>query len=244
MIPLFKTRHSLNRSILDVSKKLETKPGHADNIINIAIDEELKEVAFVEDNMTAFLLIDEACRENHLTMRFALRVSFCSDAENPKKEEIHKNLIFLKKNGGYENLVKCATFGGNHLFDGDLLLDYNFFHKHREGLDLVVPFYDSYLYRNNTEFATCIPDFRDLAPLHLIERNGLPDDSFIEGLLKDKKTQLVKSIYYKDKKDVHAFATRKLMEKDGKRRSLEVPNLDGFGSNEFCVESWKEYNKR
>ncbi len=242
MIPIFKTRYSLARSILDISEELKQKEGGADNIIQIALDHGLKEVVLVEDNMSCFILAYNACRKHGLKLRFGLRLSFCSDATQPKADELHKNIVFLKKSAGYENLVKISTFAATHPFEGEPVVDYDFFHKHRDGLELVVPYFDSYLYRNNTEFAACIPQFRDLNPIHLLERNELPTDQFIEPLLAGKSVVLAKSIFYKNRDDIHIFTTRKLMEKSGgKRRNLECPNLENFCSSEFCWESYQDY---
>jgi DNA polymerase III alpha subunit len=242
VIPIFKSRYSLARSILDISEDLETKLGHADNILDLIIKEGLDELVLVEDTMANFIIAYNACKKHKIKLRFGLRLNFCSDIENPKSEELHKNILFLKENKGYESLVKCSTFAFTHPFGGEPLIDYNYFHEHREGLELVVPFYDSFIWKNNTEFASCIPDYRNLNPTFLVERNGLPEDGFIEDLLKDKPTQLAKSIYYKDRADVHSFVVRKLIDKkEGKKKTLEVPNLDGFCSSEFSFESWKEY---
>ena len=59
------------------------------------------------------------------------------------------------------------------------------------------------------------------------------------------KTQHTKSIYYKNKKDVKALQTYKCITgRSFGNKTLSKPNLDHFGSNEFCFESWKEKNER
>ena len=53
-----------------------------------------------------------------------------------------------------------------------------------------------------------------------------------------------KSIYYKDKSDVKAFMTYKIIcnRSFGKDRSLEKPELAHFCSDRFSFQSWKEEN--
>lgn len=248
MIPLFKTWGSIGKSILNVSEKIEEKEGGADNIIAIALENKLSELTFVEDSLLYFLQIYNACRAHKIKMHFGFRVNFCSDITNAKPEELHKNVIFLKKSAGYPNLVKLASLAGAN----DWKIDYNHFHKYSEGLELVVPFYDSYIANNLLSWSECIPDYRGLKPNYFVERNELPIDFLIEEEIRKQvepeRIFLSKSIYYKDRRDSLAFQTRKLMEnkKAGSQNSLDRPNLDGFSSTEFCFESWmenKEYGR-
>ena len=96
-------------------------------------------------------------------------------------------------------------------------------------------------------FSNCIVNFSFTSPTFFIESNGLPFDSIVKDKIlsycegADYKTQDVKSIFYKDRQDIEAFQTYKCIcsRKFGKR-SLSKPNLDHFGSDEFCFESWKE----
>ncbi len=242
MIPLFKSRLSIGKSILDVSDKTEEIPGAADNIIKIALDNKLKKLFFVEDSMLGFIQIYNACLSHKIKLRFGLRLNFCSDIENSKPEELHKNVIFLTENSGYSNLVKLSSIAGAN----DWKIDYNNFHKYSKGLELVVPFYDSYIYNNLLGWSECVPDFRGLSPKYFLERNSLPTDFLVERevqkIAPNDKITLAKSIYYKDRKDILAFQTRRLMENKqaGKSRTLAMPSLDGFGSNNFCFESYLE----
>jgi hypothetical protein len=97
--------------------------------------------------------------------------------------------------------------------------------------------------------ANCVPDFSRIKPSFFIEDNGLPFDSIIEnhinnltvGKLSYQKDR-VKSIYYKNKKDYAALQTYKILcnRSFGKVASLSSPNLNHFGSNEFCFESYLE----
>lgn len=247
MIPIFTSFYSIGRSILNVSEKIENKEGGPDNIISIALDNKLDELVFCETGLLGFLQIYNACKAHKIKMRFGYRVNFCSDLAAPRKEELHRNVIFLKKSAGYPNLVKLASIAGRNIFEGEHTLDYPTLHKHVDGLELVVPFYNSYLAQNTLSFAECVPDWKGLKPKHIIERNELPSDFVVEEEIKKHieppRLYLGKSIFYKDNKDVRAFQVRKLMEnkKGGQRRTLERPNLENFTSDQFSFQSWLEH---
>jgi hypothetical protein len=97
------------------------------------------------------------------------------------------------------------------------------------------------------KFGNCTPDFSFTKPIFLLENNSLPFDlplrSRIMRYAAENKceTENAKSIYYKNKKDVSALQTYKCITgRTFGNKTLSKPNLDHFGSNEFCFESWKE----
>jgi hypothetical protein len=90
-----------------------------------------------------------------------------------------------------------------------------------------------------------VPDFTKIKPNFWLENNNLPFDSilnkYVSDYCKDKyKTQDVKSIFYEKKEDVEALQTYKIIcgRKFGRPSTLSCPNLDHFGSDEFCFESY------
>ena len=115
----------------------------------------------------------------------------------------------------------------------------------------------SWVYNSNTRrnhrlisFFNCSPDFNKIKPSFFIERNNLPFDAMIQSLVwkytdkaKRYPVYLSKSIYYKNKEDYKALQTYKILcnRSFGRVASLSSPNLNHFGSNEFCLESYKEH---
>ena len=99
-------------------------------------------------------------------------------------------------------------------------------------------------------FDTCTPDFSGLDPVFFIEKGGLPfDEVLTEKVLKytktfNFKTQETKSIFYKKRNDVKKLQAYKCIcnRKFGKK-TLSKPNLDHFGSDSFCFESYLEQNQ-
>ena len=96
-----------------------------------------------------------------------------------------------------------------------------------------------------------MPDFNKITPTFWVEKNNLPFDqllrekviAFSDRINRPVKT--VKSIYYKNKKDVEALQTYKIIcnRNFGRPATLSCPNLDHFGSDEFCFESYLEKQK-
>ena len=121
---------------------------------------------------------------------------------------------------------------------------------HEDTLLLAIPFYDSFIFKNLTTFNTCVPDFSFTSPTFFIEDNSLPFDSLVnKGVLNyckanKYKTEKTHSIYYKNKSDFKAYLTYKLICSrntfPGRAVSIEKPNMDHMGSDEFCWESHLE----
>jgi hypothetical protein len=95
-------------------------------------------------------------------------------------------------------------------------------------------------------FENCTPDLNALSPRLFIERNGLPFDGLIEKKVSNYAsrnkldTEIVKSIYTESREDLEALQTYKcICSRRFGKSSLSKPNLDHFGSDEFCFESWK-----
>ena len=116
-------------------------------------------------------------------------------------------------------------------------------------LGLVIPFYDSFIHNNQLYLKNCIPDFKNILPTFLLERNNLPFDHLLaEKVIKfaastTRPVERVKTILYNKKADVEALQTYKILcnRNFGRAATLSSPNLNHFGSNEFCLESYLQY---
>lgn len=224
MTPLFKTHFSIGKSILRL-----------DDVERIANENQINEIYLVEDSMTGF---PEAFRLFGERLRFGLRLSIFNDDESPDSES--KILAYPDGDEGCRELYKLHT----ESFEKKIKtpwLDY-------KNIKFCIPFYDSFLHKNLTGFANCMPWLPDEIDF-IIEDNNLPFDF----LLKEKVEQYVatspkkaikkaKSIYYENREDVEAFQTYKCIcnRQPGRQASLSNPRLDHFGSDRFCVEAWKE----
>tara|TARA_R110000824_G_scaffold86593_4_gene214165 strand:+ start:6669 stop:7451 length:783 start_codon:yes stop_codon:yes gene_type:complete len=253
-IPLFKSHFSIGRSILTLDKPSDNRdPDSPDSIFEIALDHGLKEVVLVEDTFMGFLQARKVASEIGVKFRFGLRFnirqSALNDADTSSSKCTHKIIIFPKDSIGCKSLNKiyteCHTKYGGWL---DLSIVRELWDE--DHLTLAIPFYDSFIFKNLTSFDACVPNFSFTNPFFFIERNGLPFDSLIEAGVKrycktyDYPWEMSQSIFYKEKDNFSSYLTYKLIcsrsLQGGRPSSLEMPNFDHLGSDEFCWESYLE----
>ena len=174
----------------------------------------------------------------------------CENASvNPKEESNksrHKIVIFSKNSEGCKLLNSIYSEAFSKAFnavDEKILKEY----WNNKNLTLAIPFYDSFIFNNTMKFSNCTPNFSFTKPTFFLENNALPFDLLLRSRVikyteeNKYKTESVKSIYYKNKKDVSALQTYKcITSRSFGNRTLSKPNLDHFGSDEFSFESWKE----
>ena len=245
MIAVFKSCYSIGKSILTIDKK--SVEGGPDSILDICKENDFKQLVLVEDTMTGFMKANECCKANGIQLIFGLRLTCRNQVSVSKNTSDHKIICFAKNDNGCKLLNKIFSFCNT---DGEGAVDFDFLNSiWTDDLSLVIPFYDSFIYNNATTLSNCIPDFSKIQPSFFIERNGLPFDSMVETLVwkYTKRSEkypvyLSKSIYYKNRQDYKALQAYKIIcnRTFGRVASLSSPNLNHFGSNEFCLESYKE----
>lgn len=253
-LPLFKSHFSIGKSILTLDDpcldKPDTKP---DSVFDIASSHNLDEVILVEDSFMGFLQAKKVCESIDKQLIFGLRLDMCEDAskeEDPKDFKCaHKVVLFPKNSEGCKLLnilyTECKTKHKGWL-------DFNLLKKfwNNKLLKLAIPFYDSFLFKNLTTFQSCFAHFTFTKPVFFIEENGLPFDDMVKQSVvtycqaNGFDMQKVQSIYYKNKSDFNAYLTYKLIcgrnSFAGRDLSLEKPNFDHLGSDQFCWESFLE----
>lgn len=246
MVPLFKSNFSIGKSILTLDMPTQNPdPSESDSILQIAVDNKLEKIVLVEDTMIGFLQAFKSCKQLNIQLIFGLRLNCCnnisSDISEIEKSQ-HKIIIFAKNDNGCRLLNKIYSIAfceHDGYVDSDILASL----WDDSCLNLTIPFYDSYIFKNSFSFNNCIPNFNFTNCNFFIERNNLPfDEILIEKIQKIAKPTLAKSIYYKSKKDAFAYqAYRCITNRSfGKEQSLSSPNLNHFGSDEFCWESFIE----
>lgn len=247
ILPLFTSAYSF-RSILTVDKPDDVVEGGPDSIIKICKDNGLKEMYLVEDNMVGFLEAKKNAKGLHLI--FGLRLTFCADItqKTPDSKSTEcKYVIFARNPSGYFRLIQIFSKANVEGFNDYARMDFKTLQTYWSDDDLIlaIPFYDSFIHKNISEMANCIPDFSFTKPIFFIERNGLYFDNLIKDSIQDfdqegKYEKIpAQTIYYKDKKDFFAWQAYKCIKNES---TLRKPNLENCMSNEFCFESWKEKN--
>ena len=185
-----------------------------------------------------------ACSKNSIDLTYGLRITMYNGGDSRQSD--HKSVIFALDDKGCVllNKIYSKAFVDN---DGRITYDELKSFWDQDSLCFVVPFYDSFIHQNNLFLKNCIPELEGLNPRFWIENNNLPYD----GLICQKVLEFaedcyqmsnVKSIYYKNKEDVEALQTYKILTNRsfGRQATLSCPNLNHFSSDEFCFESYLE----
>jgi len=246
-IPLFKSHYSLGKSILTLAKAGSSDSDEPSSIIDIALKLKLDKIYLVDDSVSGFLEAYKSCEESKLDLRFGLRLTVCDDIEtktSESREKEHKVIVFITKSEGYQNLIKISTVASSNGFYYYPRIDCKTLKElwNNDNLLLCIPFYDSYIFKNNLTYSICVPDFNFCKPTYFIEDNNLPFDEIlkkkIEEIAPNKEVAVkTQSIYYENKEDFLAYLTFRCI---SERTTLSKPNLEHCSSNEFCAESFKE----
>jgi DNA polymerase III alpha subunit len=243
MIPIFTSHFSIGKSILTLDNPSKIKSGASDSVFSVAEDLGLQEIVLVENTMTGFLKAYNTAKELNKKIIFGLKINVRGAGESEEKNGEHKIVIFAKNGEGCKllNKIYSQAFAVNEGWTNFEEIQ-NLWSE--DCLKMAVPFYDSFIFKNTMTFSNCIPDFRFTAPTFFIERNNLPFDSLIEERIRDYSSshgfpvELTKSILYKTKSDAEALQTYKcICGRSFQNKTLSKPNLDHFGSDEFCAEA-------
>jgi hypothetical protein len=246
MYPIFTSHFSIGKSILTLNHPDKQVDGGADSIFSIAVESGIKQLFLVEESMTGFFEAVRTSKELGIDLVFGYKFSCTNEVGDA--DSTHKLIIFAKNDAGCRDLNKIYSLINSQLkgkISNDALIA-----AWTPNLQLAVPFYDSFIFRNHLSISSCIPNLQKLHPIFFEEDNGLPFDGLLRSAIKkyvsenlpNSPIHKVKSIYYKNKKDCAALQTYKILSnrKFGKRADLSCPNLDHFGSDEFCWESYVE----
>lgn len=248
MTPIFKSTYSIGKSILTLDDSEESDG--PDSIITICNNNNIKTLVLVEDRMTGFIKAHNVCKDNDIQLIFGLRITCCNDTSDESLTSEHKIIVFSKNDDGCKLLNRISSHASMNC---NGRVDFKYLNSvwQKDNVDLVIPFYDSFIFNNHMYLSNCVPDFSRIKPSFFIENNNLPFDMILDRHVDkftcggyDFQTKTVKSIYYKDKKDYAALQTYKILcnRSFGKVSSLSSPNLNHFGSDEFCFESYLEQN--
>ena len=244
VLPLFKSHFSIGRSILTLEDE-EKEENQPDSIIDIAKDNNLKEVNLVEDNMTSFLQAYTNTKKYNINLRYGLRISINDDMNERSEESRQKTskvVIFFKNEQGYKDLIKIFSTAAKDGFYYEPRIDFKTLKSlwSDKNLILCIPFYDSFIFNNTLRGTVCVPDLEFTKPILFIENNSLPFDHIIKDKVlayaKANKLEVLntKSIYYKDGKDFKAYLTFRCI---NNRTTLNKPELSHMTSNRFSFQS-------
>jgi len=251
IVPFFKSHYSIGRSILTLEEESTSPEGGPDSIIDICKENGLKNFFLIDDSMSGFLQAYVNSKKSNLKMIFGLRISLCNDISQKDKESLDqtcKYIIIAKNNNGYKRLIKIFSQASLNGFYYTPRVDFKLLSSHwnDNDLQLVVPFYDSFIHKNYLEDNWCPEPPKKFKLDLIIEKNNLPFDNLITNRVKEfaknnPQSNIInaQSIFYKNKKDFKSYITFRAIDA---RTTLGKPNLEHMGSNEFCFESWSKKN--
>ncbi len=258
VLPVFTSHYSIGRSILTLKAPSKVTKGGPDSIVQLCVDNNIKDLYLVENNFSGFIEAYKNTEEAGLNLRFGLRLTITDDMAIKTPESFgsdHKVIIFIRNFAGYEDLVKISSIAScdglaYSKFQEEQIPRIDFktliMHFNSDNLFLAVPFYDSFLHRNLLYSATISPIFNFCNPIFFLESNDLPFDSLIGDAVRrytstEDNIEILptKTIYYVKKDDFKAYCTFRCI---NNRTVLSKPELNDLASDLFCLESWKEQN--
>ena len=244
MLPIFRSNYSLT-SILTLDKHTEDRDqNRADSVFSLCKENDFEDVFIADNNLTGLVEAYENAKDANLNLRFGYRVTVCSNIEDKTEdsEKTSSKVIIFAKNNSFLDLIKLHNIAGTTgLHNGVSRLDYKTLKDNwSKDLLMVIPFYDSFVFYNLLHGRECIPEFDFTNPYICIENNDLPFDNIIKKQIQSsiKYDQIdSKTIYYNKRSDFKAYMTYRCILN---RTTFQKPNLEHFGSNEFCMEALQD----
>ena len=249
IFPFFKSAYSIGRSILTLEHPDNVEDSGPDSVFSLAKSRPDDRHFLVEDSISGIMEALVNAEKTKTKLTFGLRLTHLEDAKDKSEDSLKKeSKIVILMNGpkAYEDLVRISTLAAKDGFYYQPRVDDSMLKSVGVGnLSLVVPFYDSYIHRNNLESATCVPSFLNLfnEVFYAKEDNDLPLDVLISGLV-DKTVQgssnasliQTQSIYYGTSDDYLAYLSFRCIHN---RTALQKPNLDHMSSDSFSFENYE-----
>jgi DNA polymerase III alpha subunit len=176
MIPIFKSTYSIGKSILTLDSK--GSEGGPDSIIDICKEHSINPLILVEDSMTGFVTAHNRCKEEGIDLVFGLRITCCNDTFEEDDSD-HKIIIFAKNDEGCRLLYRIYSYAHTGAKRQSRL--WVSFGIWNENIELVIPFYDSFIYNNNFHLKSVCPTSHTILPTFWLEMNDLPFDGLVSA---------------------------------------------------------------
>lgn len=249
ILPVFKTHCSFGKSILTESmppKELKEgevnyKEGGKKSILQIARENNLKEMVVIEDSMVGFYDLHANAKAEGVKLMFGTTFKM-GDPENKNSAKV---VLLGHNDEGHDYLMK--KFSDCNINDGGYL---NIKDVDCEHVEIVIPFYDSFIDYNMLHEDPIVPEMGNNKPIFLLEDKELPFDGILRNRTKEYceangfETLEAHTILYEKNEDAKALQVYKMScfrTFNGKKASIGNPNLKFFGSDKF---SWEEYARR
>jgi DNA polymerase III alpha subunit len=261
ILPLVKTHYSIGKSILTLEKPADKKSKkyaegqYSSSIFDLLIDNKVDTLVLVEDNLSGLLQASEQCQASKIKLILGLRIDVTEDMDKKDEASLTKRaryIVFASKPSGYKNLIKIASSAAGRGFYYSPCIDFKTLKTlWDDTFLLVVPFYDSFIYNNTFCSHLHVPDIAFTDTTFLVEDNDLPfDDELktrVERYCVENKHDILpaQSIFYPRAEDFEAYVAFRCIHNRGtsQKSTLDRPELDHMGSNQFNFMKWFNRNK-
>jgi DNA polymerase III alpha subunit len=252
VLPLFKSHYSRGKSIFNLEEAKDKKGKPVENsLFHVCQSNDLDTLVLVEDDISGLLQASENAKKGGVKLVFGLRLWITDDATEKHDGVFTKQtkyIIIAKKKSDYPNLIKIWNYAAKDGFYYEPRLDFKTLRKNwSDTLSLFVPFYDSFLHLNSFNSHTHVPQYDFTKPTFLVESNNLPFDDYLASKVEkyakqnNHPTLPAQSIFYKTSDDFIAYLANRCLHN---RTTIEKPELDHMGSDEFNFEKWRQLNGR
>jgi DNA polymerase III alpha subunit len=247
VLPIFRSNFSLT-SILTLEEALEKpKESSADSIFSLCRENSLEECFIADKTLTGLIDAYENAEKSGIKLRFGYRLNICQDMEDKtlESENTTSKIIIFSSKTSFSSLINIHNLSATKgIYNERPRIDYKTLKENWDDtLIMVIPFYDSYIHYNLLYGKQCVPDIEFTNPFYAYENNELPFDSIIQKALEKNiaTSNLLKSktIYYNKRSDFDAYMAYRCILN---RTTFQKPELQHFGSKEFCMEAWSEQN--
>ena len=261
ILPMFKSHYSIGKSILTLEKPADKKSKkyvagqYSSSIFDLLIDNNVDTLVLVEDNLSGLLQASEQCQSSKIKLVLGLRIDVTDDMDQKDEASYNKRakyIVFATKPSGYKNLIKIASESASRGFYYSPCIDFKTLKKlWDKTFRLVVPFYDSFIYNNTFCSYLHVPDIQFTQPTFLVEDNDLPFDDELKYRVTNycaTNGHVVfpaQSIFYPRAEDFEAYVSFRCIHHRGtnQKSTLDKPELDHMGSDQFNFEKWFNRNK-
>jgi hypothetical protein len=250
---IFTSHYTIGKSIftldeIDKKNPKEIKENAPVSIFTVAKKYNLEEIYLRENDISGYL---QALKNSDLAgvaLRFGLKLRITDDV---KDEENFKNRasaisIWLLNSKGQKDFIRLFSRMERGHLTWRILQEF-----FTENMSLSIPFYGSFLFKNNFKNSNCVPDFGPIKPVFELQDMGLPYDAthreIVTKYAKDAgfPTQEVHLSYYYDTARIKAYqifrtiCCRPVFE-GAEKKSFNNPGLEHFCSDQFSFEKYCE----
>lgn len=178
---------------------------------------------------------------------FGLKICVCADMNDKSDESLKTEsnvIIFIKNTQGYSDLIRISNRAWTDGFYYQGRADWTLLKKYwTPNLSLALPFFSSFIAKNQMTFSNIVPDFPVPPTLFKEMESGLPFapilDHAVDKFAREQGlgVQDVKSIYYASGSDYDAYTTFRAIHN---RSEFARPNVDHMCSDRFSFKAWQE----